>query len=376
MAFRITRRLAFHIALPIVVPSASPLLAPRTSPQPRVARTLAMDSANGATRAVIGTHNGAFHCDEALAVYLLRQTASYAGATVLRTRDASKLETADVVVDVGGVYDAQAQRFDHHQRSFNETFSAKHNVTKLSSAGLIYRHFGREVVRNHEVSKPLTDSQLQIVYMRVYDAFMEAIDAVDNGVAQRDGPARYQNSTDVSARVGRLNAPWNVAPDSKQADQDANFEHATALVGADFNDALVNAVTQWLPARSVVETQWRSRAADAPGGEILVLREWAPWKSHLFDLEKDQDGSKLAKVLYVVYQDSTKASWRVQCVPNAPQSFVSRKSLPEAWRGVRDDALTHLTGIDGCVFTHAAGFICGNKTFEGAMAMARKALED
>lgn len=29
---------------------------------------------------VIGTHNGTFHCDEALAVYLLRLTQDYAGA--------------------------------------------------------------------------------------------------------------------------------------------------------------------------------------------------------------------------------------------------------------------------------------------------------
>lgn len=28
----------------------------------------------------IGTHNGTFHCDEALAVYLLRQTSAFKGA--------------------------------------------------------------------------------------------------------------------------------------------------------------------------------------------------------------------------------------------------------------------------------------------------------
>jgi uncharacterized UPF0160 family protein len=32
---------------------------------------------------VIGTHNGTFHCDEALAVFLLRQTATYAHAGML-----------------------------------------------------------------------------------------------------------------------------------------------------------------------------------------------------------------------------------------------------------------------------------------------------
>ncbi len=29
---------------------------------------------------IIGTHNGTFHCDEALAVFLLRQTTAYQGA--------------------------------------------------------------------------------------------------------------------------------------------------------------------------------------------------------------------------------------------------------------------------------------------------------
>lgn len=29
---------------------------------------------------MIGTHNGTFHCDEALAVYLLRLTKTYGGA--------------------------------------------------------------------------------------------------------------------------------------------------------------------------------------------------------------------------------------------------------------------------------------------------------
>ena len=33
------------------------------------------------------------------------------------------------------------------------------------------------------------------------------------------------------------------------------------------------------------------------------------------------------------------------------------------------------TGIPGCVFVHAAGFIGGNATLEGAMAMAAKAVE-
>lgn len=70
----------------------------------------------------IGTHNGSFHCDEALGVALLRRTAAYADAKVVRTRKQEVLDKCDVVIDVGGVYDAASNRFDHHQKQFNDVF--------------------------------------------------------------------------------------------------------------------------------------------------------------------------------------------------------------------------------------------------------------
>lgn len=107
---------------------------------------------------VIGTHNGTFHCDEALAVYLLRLTKEYASSGecfracewvnteqrgldvgLKRTRDPAALDTCTIVVDVGGVYDEGRQRFDHHQRGFTEVFGHGFN-TKLSSAGLVYKY--------------------------------------------------------------------------------------------------------------------------------------------------------------------------------------------------------------------------------------------
>ncbi|KAK2102094.1 UPF0160 protein myg1, mitochondrial [Saguinus oedipus] len=174
----------------------------------------------------IGTHNGTFHCDEALACALLRLLPEYrvwsakmtlrlracipAGwtafryqgpsgsvqqpkhpsyppcipedAEIVRTRDPEKLASCDIVVDVGGEYDPERHRYDHHQssfplsplpvstgtaqrkgtsdlstkpgswqkRSFTETMSSlspgKPWQTKLSSAGLIYLHFGHKLL--------------------------------------------------------------------------------------------------------------------------------------------------------------------------------------------------------------------------------------
>ena len=53
--------------------------------------------------------------------------------------------------------------------------------------------------------------EVNVVYLTLYKNFMEAIDAIDNGVNQWDGdaPPKYSNNTHLSARVGSLNPSWN-----------------------------------------------------------------------------------------------------------------------------------------------------------------------
>lgn len=84
------------------------------------------------------------------------------------------------------------------------------------------------------------------------------------------------------------------------------------------------------------------------------------FQEHLFDLEKDANsGIEEGAATYIVYPDESGGNWRVQAVPVSPHSFESRKALPEPWRGVRDDALSELSGIPGGIFVHASGFIGG-----------------
>ena len=128
----------------------------------------------------IGTHDGSFHCDEALGCFLLHQTKAYADATIVRSRDPEVLSGCDVVIDVGATYEPEKNRFDHHQRGFEEVFGHGF-VTKLSSAGLVYKHFGREIVAN-VLGLDEKDEKVEKVYLKMYKAFVEAVDAVDNGV--------------------------------------------------------------------------------------------------------------------------------------------------------------------------------------------------
>lgn len=80
-------------------------------------------------------------------------------------------------------------------------------------------------------------------------------------------------------------------------------------------------------------------------------------------------------LIYAIYQDSTKRSWRIHAVPKSPDSFECRLALPAAWRGLRDSELEAITGLPGCTFVHRAGFIGAHVTKEGAIEMAKLALK-
>ena len=108
-----------------------------------------------------------------------------------------------------------------------------------------------------------------------------------------------------------------------------------------------------------------------PSGEILLLETFCPWKEHLYELEAEREMKTIPK--FVLWRDAK--GYRVSTIPLNASSFEFRKGLPVAWRGLRDAALSELSGIPGCVFIHAAGFIGGNDTYEGALAMAAAGLE-
>jgi len=303
---------------------------------------------------------------------MLRQTSTYADAELIRTRDPPTLGTCDIVVDVGGVYDENLKRFDHHQRGFEEVFGHGFQ-TKLSSAGLIYKHFGQEIIARR-VQLQLEDPTVKTLWLKLYKEFIEAIDGVDNGVSQypRDIAPKYRSRTDLSARVGWLNPAWNEPFDSKTLD--AQFVKASTLTGEEFLGRLDYYTKAWLPARTLVADGLAQRGQVDPSGRIILFEQFAPWKEHLFELEEELNVTDEAKPFYVLYPDETAGAWRVQAVPVSPDSFESRKPLPEAWRGLRDEKLSEVSGIDGGIFVHASGFIGGNKTKDGALALARRAL--
>ncbi|KAJ2721632.1 hypothetical protein GGI07_003816 [Coemansia sp. Benny D115] len=323
----------------------------------------------------IGTHSGTFHCDEALACFMLKQLEVYKDAKLLRTRDQALLDTCDIVVDVGGTYDHEAKRYDHHQRGFDEQFSNNFK-TKLSSAGLVYKHYGKDVIAavlQAQDGKQMDENETEILYQKIYENFIEGIDGIDNGISQYpdDVEPAYKENTGLSARVGRLNPWWN----EPEGDMDARFAKAMAMAGECLVERIRYYALAWLPGRQIVQEGFDARFDIDSSGRIVLFDRYCPWKDHMDGIEAEALAKQpdMALVAYVLYPDPAGA-WRVQAVAEKPGSFKSRHPLPEAWCGLRDQALSDRAGIENCIFVHQSGFIGGNKTRDGAVELARKAL--
>ena len=272
--------------------------------------------------------------------------------------------------------------------------------------------------------KEIKEEELELIYQKCYDDYIEGIDGVDNGIplfttGSKDEPSTTGgvNEKDTSANTNCTETNGNndkvapadplLPPPSKrmaQMEEETNpnlptpaystssistiinrlnplLEHETAneqfvkavdLIGQDFKRTVYYLVRRWLPARHVVHSAL-SHCKDWDGqGRILVLHAAEPWKSHLFDLETEFG----VTVEYVLFPESHSTRWMIQAVPSSKdEPYANRKSFPEEWRGLRDAVLSELLGITGCVFVHNSGFIAAHETFDGALTMARRALD-
>ena len=234
-----------------------------SSPPPKVRKTSNMSLSK------IGTHNGTFHCDDVLACWMLKQLPMFKDAKIIRTRNPELLDTCDIVVDVGGKFDHESRRYDHHQREFKETYNSLNSdkpwKTKLSSAGLVYIYYGKSLVqlimeklaKENNLNSSISDDIVMAIYDKVYENLIEEIDGVDNGVSLTDETPRYKVTTTLSQRVGNLNPRWNEPSDDDVLMK--RFEKAMKVVGDEFLDRVNYYQLGWLPAHDMVKDAFMKR---------------------------------------------------------------------------------------------------------------------
>ena len=132
---------------------------------------------------------------------------------------------------------------------------------RMSSAGLIFKYFGKEVIKQICLSEwnlgddYLTEEVLNHVYTKMYTGLMLEIDAIDNGVEVAKNTV-YHIGTGLGNRVGHMNLPWNAPEGLSQHDQ---FKKAMPLCEAEFMSRLYHNIHIMMPARQIVHEAWNNR---------------------------------------------------------------------------------------------------------------------
>jgi uncharacterized UPF0160 family protein len=111
------------------------------------------------------THDRRFHADEIFALAVLKLI--YPDLEIVRSRDENVYKKADIIVDVGHVYDPESLVFDHHQRSFS---LKRESGIPYASFGLVWKKYGKSLCGSFEASEYIDT------------VIVQAIDADDNGI--------------------------------------------------------------------------------------------------------------------------------------------------------------------------------------------------
>jgi uncharacterized UPF0160 family protein len=306
---------------------------------------------------VLATHGGKFHCDEVFAYAVLRLALDLhqpgLDHTLLRTRKPNLIEEADIVWDVGSVFDAALNRFDHHQRGA----PTRPDETPFSSAGLVWQSYGvRAVAALLRLSG--TERFAAAIAAEIDDSLVRRIDEIDNGVSVT-GPIK-RDTLGFASIIGELNPTWDDPAANGPTAGDEAFLQATTLVIAMLRRRVEN-----LRARLVAEATVLAahQASDDP--RLLILDTGMPWKNAVFTHE--------LPVLFAV-SPASNGNWMVDTMPPEPGSFEQRLALPETWAGLQAEELVKETGVADAVFVHVRRFVGAAKSRTGAVELARKAL--
>ncbi len=279
---------------------------------------------------LVATHSGPFHADDVLSWSLLSVFCDDE-LSLLRTRDPDKLAQADIVFDVGGQFDPERMRFDHHQQSY---------TGPLSSAGMVLDWLQSQGRLSDELADTLRAKLVGYV------------DDVDNGrTAPKAGVPCFPSIVEA------MNASAH-----SMAEFDAQFIEAGKLTVA-YVQGMVDEHQGIVSARRIVTGAMD--VAVARGSRVIELDAYHKWKPVYFD-----NGGETHPTDYVLFP-SNDGTWRLVAIPPKLGDFGQKRSLPAEWAGLSGEALTAVTGVAGSMFCHKNRFIAVFETLESA----RKAID-
>jgi uncharacterized UPF0160 family protein len=310
---------------------------------------------------IIATHSGKFHADDVCAAAVLN--AVFPGCELIRTRNPETIRAADFAVDVGGIWDPQAGRFDHHQKGFD---GARQSGVVYASAGLVWKEYGARYVMHvaqRSAGYAASEEQARQIAYAIDADLVQYLDMSDTGAA-RNAPGGYG----LSAVISGFNPTWIDEREAGSAEAAEEMRMRQFRRAMDFMaDILANAVKYRVGGLLAVEQVRQSEQLE--GGKVLFVSNGAlPWATVV--------RNEMPKVLFVISRNLAEQRYMLHTVPAAPDSFDARKDLPAAWAGLQSAELAAVTGVADAGFCHNNLFIASAGSFEGVLEMARLALRE
>lgn len=294
------------------------------------------------------THSGGFHADELLSSVIL--TRLFPEARIVRSRAPKWITpgTDRVIYDVGGVYDAEAQIFDHHQRGA----PLRDDGQPYSSFGLIWKHFGHAYL----AASGLPEADIETVYASFDSSFVLPVDLTDNGALSPTGPLA------ILTLPALLETLKPVFDETDPEAEDRGF-HTALGIARSFVEARIAKSAAKLRAEALVQRA----IVDAGQERILELPMGMPFRPAIIKAGAEH-------LLFVVHPRGK--DWCLTGIRRADEGFELRADLPAAWAGLTDADLEAACGIKGASFCHNGRFIAAAQTREAAIAMAKLAVAE
>ena len=321
-------------------------------------------------------HGGKFHLDDVLCCYLI---SSLYGercknkVVIHRSNEIGKdLENCDFVIDVGMKYDHTKRYYDHHQKNFKIYY--KDRSIKLSASGLIWKHYGQEIVRTlltdlKDFKYKLTDHIISTITDKIYDSMISFVDIKDNGLNEYVEPimqkAIYNNNSSLGYFVSLFNEAWYEDLTTEQILE--RFKQAMNIVGEYFMKIFIKSVYS-VQAQKIVEQAYNDRFKYRYDGRVLVLESSSiPVNIIKLNLKTDP------KILYIVGFNKDRKQY------SALAAFISGSKtilpFPKEWRGLPEERLIKVSGIPDSIFVHPSGFFACNKTLKGILLMIDQSIK-
>ncbi len=282
------------------------------------------------------THGGKFHADDVCAVAFLRILGYITDETeLIRTLNDDPLASADVVLDVGRIYNPEKRRFDHHQTDFN---MQRPCGVPYATFGLVVKEFGSEVLSKEELAE--------------FDKrFVRLLDGPDSGHLLHEGEV-----VSLHLAIGWFMPDWDESEDPKKFD--SAFNEAVAWVTPTIEGAM---------RRAKAKIRARAQLSDAisvnEDGTILELDRFIPWTEYVCENYPD------AK--YVIYPH-LRGGYAAQVVPDHPLTFTSKARFPQAWGGLNRPSLEAVSGVPTAHFCHPNGFLVAADTLDAVRELVDK----